>query len=51
MKTKKDTYIMELNVKQIETVKVLFDTYKTETVTRAQINALVKKKRFLIHRG
>ena len=36
---------MELNVKQIETVKVLFDTYKTETVTRAQINALVKKKK------
>ncbi|MGA0213795.1 MAG: AAA family ATPase, partial [Pelagibacteraceae bacterium] len=36
---------MELNVKQIQTVKVLYDTYKTETVTRAQINALVKKKK------
>ena len=36
---------MELNVKQIQTVKVLYDTYKTETVTRAQINALVNKKK------
>lgn len=42
---------MELNVKQKNAVKVLYDTYKTDTVTRSQINDLVKKKRFQIHHG
>ena len=36
---------MELNVKQKNAVKVLYDTYKTDTVTRSQINDLVKKKK------
>ena len=36
---------MELNVKQKSAVKVLYDTYKTDTVTRSQINDLVKKKK------
>ena len=35
---------MELNVNQKSVLKVLKDTYKKDTVTRAEINALVKKK-------
>ena len=35
---------MELNEIQKSVVDVLHKTYKTDTVTRAQINALVKKK-------
>ena len=35
---------MELNVKQKSVVDLLHKEYKSETVTRAQINALVKKK-------
>ena len=35
---------MELNVKQKSVVDLLNKEYKSETVTRAQINALVKKK-------
>ena len=34
---------MELNVKQKSVLKVLKDTYKKDTVTRQEINALVKK--------
>ncbi len=35
---------MELNKNQKSVLKVLKDTYKKDTVTRAEINALVKKK-------
>ena len=34
---------MELNVNQKSVLKVLKDTYKKDTVTRSEINALVKK--------
>ena len=36
--------MIELNKKQKTVLKVLKDTYKKDTVTRAEINALVKKK-------
>ena len=36
--------MIELNKKQKSLLKVLKDTYKKDTVTRAEINALVKKK-------
>jgi len=36
--------MIELNKKQKSVLKVLKDTYKKDTVTRAEINALVKKK-------
>src|SRR6056300_838688 len=42
---KKETYIMDLNVKQKSVVEVLYKTYKSDTVTRAQINDLVKSKK------
>jgi len=42
---KKETYIMDLNVKQKSVVDTLYKTYKSDTVTRAQINDLVKKKK------
>jgi hypothetical protein len=42
---KKETYIMDLNVKQKSVVDVLYKTYKSDTVTRAQINDLVKSKK------
>ena len=35
--------MMELNEKQKSVLKVLKDTYKKDTVTRSEINALVKK--------
>ena len=35
---------MELNVNQKSVLKVLKDTYKKDTVTRQEINALVDKK-------
>ena len=35
---------MELNEIQKSVVEILYKTYKKDTVTRAQINALVKKK-------
>ena len=34
---------MELNVNQKSVLKVLKDTYKKDTVTRSEINDLVKK--------
>ena len=42
---KKETYIMDLNVKQKSVVDVLYKTYNSDTVTRAQINDLVKSKK------
>ena len=36
--------IMELNVNQKSVLKVLKDTYKKDTVTRSEINDLVKNK-------
>ena len=36
---------MDLNVKQKSVVEVLYKTYKSDTVTRAQINDLVKSKK------
>jgi hypothetical protein len=42
---KKETYIMDLNVKQKSVVDVLYKTYKSDTVTRSQINDLVKSKK------
>ena len=39
------TYIMELNVNQKSVVKILYDTYKSDTVTRSEINDLVKSKK------
>ena len=36
--------MIELNKTQKTVLKVLKDTYKKDTVTRAEINALVKKK-------
>src|SRR5210317_1887950 len=42
---KKETYIMDLNVKQKSVVDILYKTYKSDTVTRAQINDLVKSKK------
>ena len=36
---------MDLNVKQKSVVDVLYKTYKSDTVTRAQINDLVKSKK------
>ena len=42
---KKETYIMDLNVKQKSVVEILYNTYKSDTVTRSQINDLVKSKK------
>ena len=36
---------MELNVNQKSVVKILYDTYKSNTVTRSEINDLVKSKK------
>ena len=36
--------MIELNKTQKSVLKVLKDTYKKDTVTRQEINALVKKK-------
>ena len=36
---------MELNVNQKSVVKILYDTYKSDTVTRSEINDLVKSKK------
>ena len=41
----KDLYIMELNEKQKSVVDVLYTTYKSDTVTRQEINDLVKSKK------
>ena len=40
---------MELNKKQKSVLKVLKDTYKKDTVTRSEINALVKKGKITNH--
>ena len=42
---------MELNVNQKSVLKVLKDTYKKDTVTRSEINDLVKKVRLKTLRG
>ena len=42
---RKDLYIMELNETQKSVVDVLYKTYKSDTVTRSQINDLVKSKK------
>ena len=42
---RKDLYIMELNEKQKSVVDVLYTTYKSDTVTRQEINDLVKSKK------
>ena len=42
---RKDLYIMELNVKQKSVVDILYKTYKSDTVTRQEINDLVKSKK------
>jgi hypothetical protein len=39
--------IMELNVKQKSVVDVLYKTYKSDTVTRQEINDLVKSKKIV----
>ena len=39
--------IMELNVKQKSVVDVLYKTYKSDTVTRSEINDLVKSKKIV----
>ena len=36
--------MIELNKKQKSVLKVLKDTYKKDTITRQEINALVDKK-------
>ena len=36
---------MELNETQKSVVQILYDTYKSDTVTRSEINDLVKKKK------
>ena len=42
----KDLYIMnELNEKQKSVVEILYETYKSDTVTRTQINNLVADKK------
>jgi hypothetical protein len=41
----KDLYIMELNEKQKSVVEILYTTYKSDTVTRQEINDLVKSKK------
>ena len=42
---RKDLYIMELNEKQKSVVDILYKTYKSDTVTRQEINDLVKSKK------
>jgi hypothetical protein len=42
---RKDLYIMELNEKQKSVVEILYTTYKSDTVTRQEINDLVKSKK------
>ena len=42
---RKDLYIMELNETQKSVVDILYKEYKSDTVTRSQINDLVKSKK------
>ena len=44
IKQTKGLNIMELNETQKSVVQILYDTYKSDTVTRSEINDLVKKK-------
>ena len=45
IKQTKGLNIMELNETQKLVVQILYDTYKSDTVTRSEINDLVKKKK------
>ena len=45
IKQTKGLNIMELNETQKSVVQILYDTYKSDTVTRSEINDLVKKKK------
>jgi MoxR-like ATPase len=45
MKTNKGNTMIDLNTSQKEQVSVLYKHYKTDTVTRAEINSLVSKKK------
>jgi len=47
IKKMKGLNIMELNVKQKSVVDVLYKTYKSDTVTRSEINDLVKSKKIV----
>ena len=42
---RKDLYIMELNETQKSVVDIIYKKYKSDTVTRSQINDLVKSKK------
>ena len=45
MKTNKGNTMIDLNTSQKEQVSVLYKHYKTDTVTRAEINSLVSKNK------
>ena len=45
MKTNKGNTMIDLNTSQKEQVSVLYKHYKTDTLTRAEINSLVSKKK------
>ena len=42
---KRSTQMIDLNTSQKEQVSVLYKHYGTDTLTRGEINALVKKKK------
>ena len=42
---KRSTTMIDLNTSQKEQVSVLYKHYKSDTLTRAEINALVKSKK------
>ena len=44
MKKKEYNTMIDLNTSQKEQVSVLYKHYKSDTLTRAEINALVSKK-------
>ena len=50
MKTNKGNTMIDLNTSQKEQVSVLYNHYKTDTVTRAEINSLVSKKKLKKHK-
>ena len=45
MKNNKGNTMIDLNTSQKEQVSVLYKHYKTDTLTRAEINSLVSKKK------
>ena len=45
MKKKEYNTMIDLNQSQKEQVSVLYKHYKTDTLTRAEINSLVSKKK------